>query len=127
MTSGTALSRAFPAVRAQVGEARRFMSSALGDHPAADDAVMYVSEMAANATIHSKSREPGGQFMVRAQLKSDSRIRVEVQDQGGQWSRPLAGFEPGHGLYIISQLAQTWGIAGDSATGWVVWAEIACP
>jgi serine/threonine-protein kinase RsbW len=126
MTSGTvALSRAFPAVRAQVCEARRFMSSALGDHPAADDAVMCVSEMAANATIHSKSREPGGQFMVRAQL-NDSHVRVEVQDQGGQWNRPLANFELGHGLHIISQLAQTWGIAGDSDTGWVVWAEIAC-
>jgi anti-sigma regulatory factor (Ser/Thr protein kinase) len=127
MTSGTvALSRAFLAVPVQVGEARRFMSGVLGDHPAADDAVMCVSEMAANAAIHSKSREPGGHFMVRAQL-SGSRIRVEVQDQGGQWSRPLTGFEPGHGLHIIGQLAQTWGIAGDSATGWVVWAEIACP
>ena len=40
--------------------------------------------MATNATLHSRSREPGGHFTVRADLSED-RIRVEVRDQGGEW------------------------------------------
>jgi hypothetical protein len=32
----------------------------------------------------------------------------------------------GHGLHIISQLARTWGITGDSDTGWIVWFEADC-
>jgi len=119
-------SRTFPAADVQVREARQFLHSVFGDHPAIDDAVLCVSEMATNATIHSRSREPGGEFTVSSML-SGTRIRVEVHDQGGEWMHALGRERRGHGLHIISQLAIDWGISGDSETGWIVWAEIDPP
>jgi anti-sigma regulatory factor (Ser/Thr protein kinase) len=118
-----ARSRAFPATATQIREARQFLHRAFGDHPAIDDAVLCVSEMATNAAVHSRSREPGGQFVVKA-ARSGTRIRVEVRDQGGSWVHVVGQEKRGHGLHIISQIAARWGIDGDSKTGWTVWAEI---
>jgi serine/threonine-protein kinase RsbW len=117
-------SRVFPAVPDQVREARRFVGRAADGHPAADDAILCVSEMAANATLHSRSGEPGGHFTVRADLSGD-RIRVEVRDQGGEWEPGTRSDGPGgRGLIIVDQLARDWGVAGSSDSGWTVWAEI---
>ncbi|MDX6393417.1 MAG: hypothetical protein QOJ73_4480 [Streptosporangiaceae bacterium] len=132
MTAPTGLSlawsRAFAATPAQAGEARRSISCILDGHPAADDAVLCVSEMAANAILHSNSRKPGGQFTVRAEIYPGDRLRIEVHDQGGLWARPITGEEQhAHGLHIISQLARTWGITGDGDTGWTVWAVLDWP
>jgi anti-sigma regulatory factor (Ser/Thr protein kinase) len=122
-----AWSRDFPATPANVGEARRFLAGILGGSPAADDAILCLSELVTNAAVHSRSRMPGGHFTVRAEIHG-SRLRVEVEDQGGPWTQPVPGGEQhGHGLHIISQLARTWGITGDSDTGWTVWAEITSP
>jgi serine/threonine-protein kinase RsbW len=119
--------RAFPATPAQAGEARRFLAQILDGRPAADDAVLCLSEMAANAILHSNSRKPGGHFTVRAEMHGD-RLRVEVHDEGGHWTVPMPDdVQRGHGLHIISQLARTWGITGDSGTGWTVWFEADCP
>ena len=79
-------SRAFPATPAQVREARQFLTGILDGHPATDDAVLCLSELVTNATIHSRSREPGGHFRVRAE-RHGSRVRVEVTDQGGPWAQ----------------------------------------
>ena len=79
-------SRAFPATPAQVREARQFLAGILDGHPATDDAVLCLSELVTNATIHSRSREPGGHFRVRAE-RHGSRVRVEVTDQGGPWEQ----------------------------------------
>ena len=120
-------SRTFPAAPAQVREARRFLSVMLDGRAAADDAVVCLSELAANASIHSRSRRPGGLFTVRTELRGDH-LRVEVRDEGGPWSRLPRDNEPhGRGLLIVSQLASTWGRSGDSATGWTVWFEMHCP
>ena len=126
-----AWSRAFAATPAQAGEARRFLAGLLDGHLMADDAILCLSEMAANAILHSNSRKPGGHFTVHAEMHND-RLRVEVHDDGGPWTLPLPlplpyGVQHGHGLHIISQLARTWGITGDSDTGWTVWAEITRP
>jgi anti-sigma regulatory factor (Ser/Thr protein kinase) len=77
-------SRAFPATPVQAREARRFLSRILDGRPFAEDAVLCLGELAANATIHSRSRN-GGHFIVRAQL-GEGYIRVEVHDQGGPWT-----------------------------------------
>lgn len=79
-------SRAFLATPAQVRKARQFLTGILDGHPATDDAVLCLSELATNATIHSRSREPGGHFRVRAEVHG-SRVRVEVSDQGGPWEQ----------------------------------------
>jgi anti-sigma regulatory factor (Ser/Thr protein kinase) len=122
-----AWSRTFPATPAQAREARRFLTGLLDGRSATDDAILCLSEMAANAILHSNSRKPGGHFTVRTEMHSD-RLRVEVHDDGGPWTVPPPdGVQHGHGIHIISQLAHAWGITGDSDTGWTVWAEIACP
>jgi serine/threonine-protein kinase RsbW len=116
-------SRAFAATPANVGEARRFLAQILDGRPAADDAILCLSELATNATVHSHSRHPGGHFTVRAEIHA-GRLRIEVHDQGGPWTRPMPGdVQHGHGLHIVSQLAHAWGITGDSDTGWTVWFE----
>jgi serine/threonine-protein kinase RsbW len=117
--------RAFPAVPAQVAEARRFLAGLLDAGPAADDAVLCLSELAANAIVHSRSREPGGSFSVRVQV-DEQRLRVEVGDQGGPWHSPARATadEPGgRGLLIVGRLASRWGCEGHSRTGWTVWFE----
>lgn len=84
--------------------------------------------MATNAVMHSRSREPGGSFTVRAQL-TGQRLRVEVGDQGGPWQSgaPVSTDDlSGRGLVIVGQLAARWGCAGHSRTGWTVWYELEC-
>src|ERR1035438_10737836 len=73
----------FPALAEQVGHARRFLADILAGYPAADDAVLCLSELASNSVVHSASRQPGGTFTVRAAPHHGGRTRVEVEDQGG--------------------------------------------
>jgi hypothetical protein len=123
-----AWSRTFPATPAQAPEVRRFLSAILDGSPAADDAVLCLSELATNATLHSHSGEPGGHLTVRAQMHA-GRLRVEVHDQGGSWSRPARrrDGQHGRGLLLVACLADAWGRAGDSAAGWSVWYEMDVP
>jgi anti-sigma regulatory factor (Ser/Thr protein kinase) len=119
-------SRAFPAIPEQVREARQFLSAILDDGPAADDAILCLSELATNATVHSRSREPDGHFHVRVQLHG-KHLRVEVSDQGGPWARPVNTYERnGRGLFIIGQLGSAWGRTGNDQTGWTIWFEMEC-
>jgi serine/threonine-protein kinase RsbW len=117
-------SRAFPATPAQVREARQFLTGILDGHPATNDAVLCLSELVTNATIHSRSRQPGGHFRVRVETHA-SHVRVEVTDQGGPWaqSRPHDD-QNGRGLLIVAQLARDFGRCGDERAGWTVWSEI---
>ena len=110
---------------AQIREARRFLATILDGCPAADDALLCLSELATNALLHSRSREPGGCFTVHAQ-RQGNHLRVEVHDQGGPWTPPALtnpGEQNGRGLAIVSELAHAWGRSGDEA-GWTVWFEI---
>jgi anti-sigma regulatory factor (Ser/Thr protein kinase) len=118
--------RTFPAVPAQVREARRFLAGLLDGGPAAGDALICLSELVSNAVVHSRSRESGGSFTLRVQL-ADQRLRVEVCDQGGPWhspGRPSSAEPGGRGLLIVGQLASRWGCEGHSRTGWTVWFEL---
>jgi serine/threonine-protein kinase RsbW len=120
-----AWSRAFPATREQVREARQFLAGVLDGGPAAGDAVLCLSEIVTNAIMHSRSGEPGGHFTVTAAIRN-GRLRVGVRDDGGPWTQPVRGRDGQHGrgLLIVGQLARDWGRTGDSATGWIVWFTI---
>lgn len=96
--------RVFPALPAQAGHARRFLAGILGDQPGAGDALLCLSELAANAIRHSRSARPGGQFTVRVS-RLPGRLRVEVTDEGGPWSPRPAGDGCGRGLVIVRALA----------------------
>jgi anti-sigma regulatory factor (Ser/Thr protein kinase) len=119
--------RIFAAQPVQVGLARRFVAGVLSGLAAADDAAACISELASNAVLHSCSRQPGGQFMVRAGVSVGGRIRAEVQDHGGPWAPdPAANEERGRGLLIVAGLATRWGITGGD-TGRVAWLELDPP
>lgn len=106
---GPTWSRSFPATPDQAGEARRFLATVVGNHPAAADAITCLAELAANAIIHSRSARPGGAFAVRLQY-SEWRIRIEVTDQGGPWGSPQKDLETGRGLSIVQALSARQGI-----------------
>ncbi len=117
-------SRAFPATTTQIRESRQFLAGLLAGHPAADDAILCLSELATNATLHSRSREPGGSFRVGVERRGDQ-IRVEVTDEGGPWQQQApADDQTGRGLLVVARLAQNWGRTGDEHTGWTIWFEI---
>jgi anti-sigma regulatory factor (Ser/Thr protein kinase) len=123
--ASNAWSRAFPATAAQVREARRFLADVLDGGPEADDATLCLSELVTNATVHSRSRRPGGHFTVHAAIHAGL-LRVEVRDEGGPWTWPgrNRGGQHGRGLLIVAQLAHDWGRSGDGTTGWTVWFTI---
>jgi serine/threonine-protein kinase RsbW len=106
----------------QVSRARREVARHLAGQPAADDAALIVSELAANAVLHSAS---GGQFFtVRAEL-GDTWCRLEVEDLGGPWNPSSPDPSRPHGLDLVRALTGpgNWGIDGD-ARGHLVWARL---
>jgi serine/threonine-protein kinase RsbW len=119
-----AATRAFAAQPLQVASARRFVAGVLTGLGVADDVVLCISELASNAVLHSSSRQPGGQFIIRVWTSAAGRIRAEVEDHGGPWTPdPDQDEERGRGLLIVARLATRWGITG-SPTGRVAWLEI---
>lgn len=103
----------------EVAKVRSGMREFLSGYPKPDDAVLIVSELAANAILHSASQ--GGMFTVRAE-RHGTWVRLEVEDAGGPWIPHPADGRP-HGLDLVSCLARTWGI--DSLpTGRTVWAAV---
>ena len=89
-----------------VREARQFVGGVVRDCPAADDAVLCLSELAANAVAHSDSGKPGGKFTVSVVGAGGDRVRVEVEDDGGRWDCSLRDSgQHGRGLLIVCRLA----------------------
>ena len=93
--------------------------------PVTDDVTLIVSEFAANAVLHSGSRDQF--FTVRTEL-FPTYVRVEVEDLGGPWQRKPPGDRP-HGLDIISALAGpgNWGTETTGDGDRVVWARLDLP
>jgi anti-sigma regulatory factor (Ser/Thr protein kinase) len=118
--------QSFPGVVDQVGQARAFLTQALGDFPLAADAVLIASELGANAVMHSASGKPGGRFTVRVEAYEGDYLWIEVEDQGGSWTEHDSTEECGRGLRIVAALASEWGIEGD-ALARVVWARLNWP
>jgi anti-sigma regulatory factor (Ser/Thr protein kinase) len=108
----------------QVRAARRFVAKVLGEaEPAADIAVLLVSETVTNAVLHSNSRRPGGTVTITA-VDIAGGVRIEVSDDGSQESAPVVKGDGcvsgGHGLSLVERLAGQWGYVRDefSTTVW---------
>ncbi len=115
----------YPGTRDQVRRVRAALRSLLRDCPAADDVILLVDELCANAIVFSGSGQPGGTFTVRVQNLAGDCVRAEVQDQGSTaWDGDLAGSagRP-HGLYLLLRLASESGVDGDSRAR-IVWFRI---
>jgi anti-sigma regulatory factor (Ser/Thr protein kinase) len=109
----------------QVSQVRREIAAHLNGCPAADDAVLVASELAANAITHSASA--GEFFTIRAEAYPDY-VWIECEDLGGEWHPKRPDDRP-HGLDIIEALTgpDNWGTEITSDGDRVVWARLSLP
>lgn len=113
-----------PGQTRNVAEARAFVAKTLGsEHPCRDTAVLLCSELVTNAVVHSASGLPGGTVTIVV-LRLTGAVRVEVIDHGSTASTPVVKGEvlapDGHGLFLVDQLADSWGYVLDQV-GTTVW------
>jgi anti-sigma regulatory factor (Ser/Thr protein kinase) len=94
--------------------------------PRADDIIVVVSEMTANAVRHTR---PGpGRWPVTAGLLQPARgqgVLCAVTDPGPGQPRPRPAShlaESGRGLHVIAALSQQWGHTLSGPAGKIVWA-----
>ena len=99
----------FRGVPEELGAARAWLRGLLDRHPCADDAELIVSELAANAILHTASGDPHGTFHVVVAL-SEHVLSISVTDDGKTDTVPTIG-QPGpeatggRGLGMVSALA----------------------
>jgi Histidine kinase-like ATPase domain len=89
------------------------VARALDGCPAADDAVLGVSELASNAIRHSRSGQ-GGRFQVLVWRGHVSACVAVIDDGARRGPAPRAHgpgelAESGHGLRVVVELAANWG------------------
>jgi anti-sigma regulatory factor (Ser/Thr protein kinase) len=115
----------FPGRLDQVSQARAFAAAFLHEWPRADDAMLLIGELCANAVLHTRSGRPGGMFTLRAMMAGDG-LRAEVQDQGSGWDGRLDAAPAPHGLFLLRQVATTCGTRR-SPSGWTTWFTLGHP
>jgi anti-sigma regulatory factor (Ser/Thr protein kinase) len=111
----------YPGNAEHVSAVRANLRALLRDCPLADDVILCASELAANAALHSDSRQSGGTFTVHTTISPGHYVRIDVGDQGGPWEAAVSDPTRHHGLDIVRALASSWGIEGDQ-TYRTVWA-----
>jgi anti-sigma regulatory factor (Ser/Thr protein kinase) len=114
--------RIFPGAVSQVARARLFIGDVLDGCPVADDAVLLTSELVTNAIAHTASGK-GGKVVVTV-YRADTRVRVEVQDDGSDQAPVMHQVgevrESGFGLELVERMADRWGHRGGQRRR-VVW------
>src|SRR6266700_2065723 len=115
------LERTYPGRLGHGQQVRATLRSFLDECPVADEVIVVVWELAANACLHSNSSRPGGQFALTVHDFTGDYVYAEVRDQGSTWDADLSQpAERPHGLYLMQQLATTYGAAG-GRRGWIIW------
>lgn len=125
-TSGTLFRRTYPGHPSQVGHVRRDIAEIVAGCAVADELTLMMSELCANAVVHSRSGKPGGRFTVVVSISREQGVWIEVLDQGGPWDCRQSRDDRPHGLDIVRTIAGdgNWGIAGDGEAGRAVWARL---
>ncbi|MFM9444899.1 ATP-binding protein [Streptomyces acidiscabies] len=98
-----------PGFPEEVGRARRWTRDVLRGSPFVDDAELIVSELSANAILHTASGLEAGSFHL-ALAVSDQVVTVSVTDHGRTGTAPKAEHqkqdaEHGRGLEMVSAIA----------------------
>jgi anti-sigma regulatory factor (Ser/Thr protein kinase) len=108
--------RSFPGLAEHVRRAREFAGFLLTDLPRVDDAVLVVSEFAANALRHTASSRPGGRYLLEVRRWRDG-ASVALTDEGShkipRVPEPDDLSECGRGLQTVNALATEWHWSGD--------------
>jgi hypothetical protein len=121
------LERTYPGRIDQGQLVRAVLRSFLGDCPVADEVIAVAWELAANACLYSNSNRSDGQFAVTVHDFTGDYVYAEVRDQGSTWDADLSqAAECPHGLYLMQQLATTYGAAG-GRRGWIIWFTVNYP
>ena len=114
----------FGADLSEVGRARSFLRTELGDRDVDDEAiyttVLLASELVTNGVLHART-----DLVVRYLLYPDC-VRVEVLDGNSRMPGPVAApldATSGRGLALVQSLADNWGIER-TPVGKTVWFEI---
>jgi len=126
--------RVFTGTTASVAAARRFTAAVLVACPAREALVACVSELAANAVVHTASGD-GGEFAVEVIRPRPGVARIAVTDEGAPGTPAAATAdaaasdtaEGGRGLALVAALAHSWGYTLRSVPGRTVWAEACWP
>jgi anti-sigma regulatory factor (Ser/Thr protein kinase) len=123
--------RVFTGTTASVAAARRFTAAVLVACPAREALVACVSELAANAVVHTASGD-GGEFAVEVIRPRPGVARIAVTDEGSRGDPSPAPAsetaECGRGLALVAALAHSWGYSTRAADdGRTVWAEACWP
>jgi anti-sigma regulatory factor (Ser/Thr protein kinase) len=121
------LERTYPGHLDQGQQVRAELRSFLAGSPIADEVTAVAWELAANACLYSNSNRPGGQFALTVHDFTGDYVYAEVRDQGSIWDADLSqSAECPHGLYLMQQLATTYGAAG-ARRGWMIWFTVSYP
>lgn len=108
--------REFPGSPENASEARQFVQVLLAEFCQVGDVVQVAGELIANALRHTRSREPGGAFVVEVR-RWPAGVALAVTDQGGP-TEPCEGVagelaESGYGLGCVRTLSSWMGWRGD--------------
>jgi anti-sigma regulatory factor (Ser/Thr protein kinase) len=114
----------------QVLEVRHWLEDLLPECAARSDVLLLASELCANAIVHSRSGEAGGQFSVDVDW-APTLARVVIGDQGSAKAPSVASRsgdaaqlgESGRGLLLVDDVADDWGTASRPNRRWV-WADV---
>ncbi|HEY2635792.1 MAG TPA: SpoIIE family protein phosphatase, partial [Solirubrobacteraceae bacterium] len=107
-------------------QARRVLLERLGDEVSdalLEDAGLLVSELVTNSVIHGGAG-PTSRVTLRVGIEPE-RVRIEVTDPGPGFDEATSDPEDpgGYGLFLVTQIADAWGVAGD-AEPTQVWFEL---
>ncbi|WP_432158610.1 ATP-binding protein [Streptomyces sp. bgisy153] len=116
-----------PGFPEEVSRARRWTRDILRGSPLAEDAELIVSELSANAILHTASGREHGSFHLAVAVSAQV-VAVSVTDDGGTGTAPKAEHqdhdaEHGRGLGMVSALAHRV-VIHDSDHGHTVTAEL---
>ncbi|MCZ2526010.1 ATP-binding protein [Streptomyces sp. NPDC059506] len=116
-----------PGFPEEVGRARRWTRDILRECPCADDAALIVTELGANALVHTASGDKNGSFHITLAL-SDQAVVIAVSDSGSAGTtprikRPDQDATCGRGLGMVEILATRLDIHG-SDHGRTITAEL---
>jgi anti-sigma regulatory factor (Ser/Thr protein kinase) len=105
-----------PSSLAEVSRARRWTRDILNEHPRADDAALIVTELGANALLHTTSGHLDGSFHVTL-TRSGETVALSVTDTGGTYTaphltRPTNDDQYGRGLTLVLALADRLEVHG---------------
>jgi anti-sigma regulatory factor (Ser/Thr protein kinase) len=120
-------SAALAGTLASAAAARRLLAEAFsvaGECPAADDADLIVSELAANAVQHTRSGE-GGEVRVTVAIAPGEWVLILVGDDGPETPGAVPAIpaqrdsaESGRGLLLVAALSDAYGYEG--ALSWAL-------